>query len=196
VQVGDDVVLIKDLYNAFLAMSSNGNRLHDGAAAPPDRATSAAQPSPSPAHPTARTTLATLATLRPCEPCRVQAIDYVMAPTEPRHTIARVTLSADGAEHPFHVDVPPPLDDYSEFLVPRRRFDEAAAAEFRVGDSVRVFMLDGDSGQAVGYAGTVVSDKLGGQVPVHTFACAHMLNRYKVRAKLILLVLTESLCNV
>jgi hypothetical protein len=63
-----------------------------------------------------------------------------MATSPPHHTYARVTLLPDSGhfKSPVVVDVPPPLGEDDEFLMPRARFDEAAGGSHVIGDRVQV----------------------------------------------------------
>lgn len=119
-------MLITTLYESFRAAAASA---------------AAAQPAASAAADFAHPTLPERPRLRPCEPCRVTRVDYVIAGGVLRHTCARVTLRAEGGEEgpaEFTIDVPPPLGDDDEFLVPRARFDEAAAAAYPLGTRVQV----------------------------------------------------------
>ena len=87
----------------------------------------------------------------------------------------------------MQVDVPPPWlgGGAADCLVPRPRFDAAAAATHPPGQHVTVFLLADAArraaGRVEGFSGTVVADKLGGQLPEDACSCEELVGRYQVR---------------
>lgn len=135
---------------------------------------------------------------RECEPCRVNTITYAIWPGDvpaQRFTVARVELvllepqrsaatggaSSSGKELKLTVDIPPPIAEFAEFVVPLRSYEDGCRRVHRVGDEVQTYMLGSDS-RCQWYKGTVVSDTLGGQVISDAeMLVTDQIGRYKVR---------------
>lgn len=113
---------------------------------------------------------------RPCEPCRVQNITYAIWPGDfpaQQFTVARVELvlmdpqrgtraggaSSSGSELKLTVDIPPPIAEFPEFVVPLRNYEDGCRRVHRVGETVKTYMLGSDS-RSEWYQGKVVEDQL------------------------------------
>lgn len=136
---------------------------------------------------------------RDCEPCRVNAITYAIwavdVPAQ-RFTVARVELvllapqragatggaSSSGRELKLTVDIPPPIAEFAEFVVPLRSYEDGCRRVHKVGDEVQTYMLGSDS-RCQWYKGTVVSDTLDGQVVSDAELLeTDQIGRYKVQS--------------
>lgn len=147
---------------------------------------------------------------RQCEPCRVQTITYAIWPGEipaQQFTVARVELvlinpqrgaraggaSSSGSELKLTVDIPPPIAEFPEFVVPMHSYAEGCRRVFSSGDAVKTYMLGSDS-RSEWYQGKIKDDKLAGRAISGTdLLTTDQTGRYQVRSRSFLTASTHPL---
>ena len=119
--------------------------------------------------------------LRHFEPCTIERIEYILLDPPTPYTVARLTLVLRDVGESISVDVPPPVANFSEFVVPEYRFDASWQASPTRNGRVKACMLKGEEVGGCWYTGTVLKDSLERVQISRPLETEALLSRYKVR---------------